>query len=165
MQPSNKPQQSSNVVQSSSNNPQVVPGSDGQIQSHPNPIETPAVSLKLHGSGFSLHLNKWVVLGVLGVAMLATFFLITKGSEFCLFSTCIPPIDSTNSIAMNFWGFAGGTAVLVILTTFFGVSLMPAVAASFAVWFLKSLSVRKAIHIVKMTKSVLIFLGSFPSVM
>ncbi|MEH1828558.1 MAG: hypothetical protein V7L22_25010 [Nostoc sp.] len=140
MQPSNNPQQSPDLVQSSSNNPQVVPGSDGQIQSHPNPIETPAVSLKILGSGFSLHLNKWVVLGILGVAILATFFLITKGSEFCLFSTCIPPIDSSNSLAINFWGFAGGTAALVILTTFFGISLMPAVAASFAVWFLMQMT-------------------------
>ncbi|MBE9001467.1 hypothetical protein IQ274_25440 [Nostoc sp. LEGE 12447] len=140
MQPSNNPQQSPDLVQSSSNNPQVVPSSDGQIESHSNPIETPAVSLKILGSGFSLHLNKWVVLGVLGVAMLATFFLITKGSEFCLFSTCIPPIDSSNSLAINFWGFAGGTAALVILTTFFGVSLMPAVAASFAVWFLMQMT-------------------------
>ncbi|MEH1914898.1 hypothetical protein [Nostoc sp.] len=140
MQPSNNPQQSSNVVSSSSNNPQVVPSSDGQIQSHSNSLETPAVSLKLPGSGFSLHLNKWVVLGVLGVAMIATFFLITKGSEFCLFSTCLTPIDSTNSLAINFWGFAGGTAALVILTTFFGVSLMPAVAASFAIWFLMQMT-------------------------
>ncbi|MFE1746295.1 hypothetical protein [Coleofasciculus sp. H7-2] len=140
MQPSNNSQQSSNLVQSSSNTPQIVPDSDRQIQSTSNPIETPAVSLKLPGSGFSLHLNKWVVLGVFGVAMVATFFLLTKGSEFCLFSTCIPPIDSTGSLAMNFWGFAGGTAALVVLTTFFGVSLVPAVAASFAVWFLMQMT-------------------------
>jgi hypothetical protein len=140
MQPSNNPQQSSNVVQSSSNNPQVVPGSDGQIQSHPNPIETPTVSLKLPGSGFSLHLNKLVVLGFFGLVMVATFFLLTKGSEFCLFSTCLTPIDPTSPLAMNFWGFAGGTAALVVLTTFFGVALMPAVAASFAVWFLMQMT-------------------------
>lgn len=140
MQPSNNPQQSSNLVQSSSNNSQVVPGSDGQIQSHPNAIETPAVSLKIPGSGFSLHLNKWVVLGVFGVAMVATFFLLTTGSEFCLFSTCLPPIDSTGSLAMNFWAFAGGTAALLVLTTFFGVSLVPAVAASFGVWFLMQMT-------------------------
>lgn len=140
MQPSNNSQQSSSLVQSSSNNPQIVPGSDGQIQSYPNPIETPAVSLKLPGSGFSLHLNKWVVLGVFAVAMVATFFLLTKGSEFCLFSTCLPPIDSTGSLAMNFWAFAGGTAALIVLTTFFGVSLVPAVAASFGVWFLMQMT-------------------------
>ncbi|MBN3959864.1 hypothetical protein [Nostoc sp. NMS8] len=140
MQPSKNPQQSPDLVQSSSNNPQVVPSSDGQIQSHPNPIETPAVSLKIVGSGFPLHLNKLVVLGFFGVVMVATFFLLTKGSEFCLFSTCMQPIDSTNSLAMNFWGLAGGTAALVILTTFFGVSLMPAVAASFAVWFLMQMT-------------------------
>ncbi len=140
MQPSNNSQQSSNLVQSSSNNPQIVPGSDGQIQSTSNPIETPAVSLKVPGSGFLLHLNKWVVLGVFAVAMVATFFLLTKGSEFCLFSTCLPPIDSTGSLAMNFWAFAGGTAALIVLTTFFGVSLVPAVAASFGVWFLMQMT-------------------------
>ena len=140
MQPSNNSQQSSNLVQSSFNNPQIVPGSDGQIQSHLNPIETPAVSLKLPGSGFSLHLNKWVVLGVFAVAMVATFFLLTKGSEFCLFSTCLPPIEPTSSLGMNFWAFAGGTAALVVLTTVFGVSLVPAVAASFGVWFLMQMT-------------------------
>lgn len=140
MQPSNNSQQSSNLVQSSSNNPQVVPDSDKQIQSHPNPIETPTVSLKVPGSGFSLHLNKWVVLGVFAVAMVATFFLLTKGSEFCLFSTCLPPIDSTGSLAMNFWAFAGGTAALVVLTTLFGIPLVPAVAASFGVWFLMQMT-------------------------
>ncbi|MBD2018558.1 hypothetical protein H6F96_31970 [Microcoleus sp. FACHB-53] len=140
MQPSNNSQQSSNLVQSSSNNPQIVPDSDGQIQSTSNPIETPAVSLKLPGSGFSLHLNKWVVLGVFAVAMVATFFLLTKGSEFCFFSTCLPPIDSTGSLAMNFWAFAGGTAALVVLTTLFGIPLVPAVAASFGVWFLMQMT-------------------------
>ncbi|HEY9633448.1 MAG TPA: hypothetical protein V6D14_08585 [Coleofasciculaceae cyanobacterium] len=140
MQPYNNSQQSSNLVQSSSNNPQVVPDSDRQIQSHPNPIETPVVSLKIPGSGFSLHLNKWVVLGVFAVAMVATFFLLTKGSEFCLFSTCLQPIDSAGSLAMNFWAFAGGTAALVVLTTFFGVSLVPAVAVSFGVWFLMQMT-------------------------
>lgn len=140
MQPSDNSQQLPNLAQSSTNNPQVVPSSDGQIQSHPNPIETPDVSLKFLKSGFALDLNKWVVLGVLIVAMIATFFLLTKGSEFCFFSTCQQPIHSTGSLALNFWGFAGGTAALVILTTFFGVSLMPAVAASFAVWFLMQMS-------------------------
>lgn len=140
MQPSNNSQQSSNLVQSSSNNPQVIPDSDKQIQSHSNPIETPTVSLKVPGSGFSLHLNKWVVLGIFGVAMVATFFLLTKGSEFCLFSTCLPPIDSTGSLAMNFWAFAGGTAALVVLTTVLGIPLVPAVAASFGVWFLMQMT-------------------------
>jgi hypothetical protein len=65
-----------------------------------------------------------------------TFFVLTKGSEFCFFSTCLPPIDPTDTLAMNFWAFAGGTTALVVLTTLFGVSLVPAVAASFGVWFL-----------------------------
>lgn len=140
MQPSNSSQQSSNLVQSSSNNPQVASGSDAQIQSNPTPLETPAVSLKVPGSGFSLHLNKWIVLGIFVVAMVATIFLLTKGSEFCLFSTCQHPVDSTSSVAMNFWAFAGGTVTLVVLTTFFGVSLAPAVATSFGVWFLMQMT-------------------------
>ncbi len=141
MQPSNNSQQSDNLVQSSSNNPPVVPDSDRHIQSHPNPIESPAVSLKVPGSGFSLHLNKWVVLGIFTIAMVATFFLLTKGSEFCLFSTCLTPVDSTGSLAMNFSAFAGGTVALVVLTTFFGVSLVPAVAVSFGVWFIIQMTV------------------------
>jgi hypothetical protein len=140
MQQSNNSQQSSNLVQSSSNSPQVVSGSSGQIQSTSNPIEAPAVSLKLPSSGFSLQLNKWAVLGLFGIAIVATFFLLTKGSEFCFFSTCLSPADSTSSLPMNFWAFAGGTAALVVLTTFFGVSLVPAVAASFGVWFLMQMT-------------------------
>lgn len=133
---SNNPQQSSNIVQSTSNNPQIVPDSTGQVATNSSNTEPPAVSLKILGSRFSLHFSKWVVLGIFGIATIATFFFLTKGSEFCFFSTCSQIPDTTSTMATNFWAFAGGTAALVILTSFFGVALAPAVAASFGLWFL-----------------------------
>jgi hypothetical protein len=139
MQSSHNTQQSSNLVQSSPNNTQVVPASDAQIQSHSHPIETPSVSLKLPGLGFSLHLNKLVVLGIFGVVITGTFLLLTNGSEFCFFSICTSPVTD-GGISPPFWAFAGGSATLVILTSIFGVPLMPAVAASFGIWFLMQMS-------------------------
>lgn len=138
---SNNSQQPSNIVQSTSNNSQIVSDSTGQVATNPGNTEPPAVSLKMLGSGFSLHFSKWVVLGIFGIAMIATFFFLTKGSEFCFFSTCQQvPDHTTGTLAMNFWAFAGGTATLMILTSFFGVALAPAVAASFGVWFLMQMT-------------------------
>lgn len=134
---SNNPQQSSNIVQSTSNNSQIVPDSTGQVATNSSNTEPPAVSLKMSGSGFSLHFSQWVILGIFGILIIATFFLVTKGSEFCFFSTCQQiPDHTTGTLAMNFWAFAGGAATLVILTSVFGVALAPAVAASFGMWFL-----------------------------
>lgn len=135
---SNQSQQSSNLAHSPLNSEsQVVPSATGEIQPNSNSPEPPSFSLSFLGSQISV--GKWAVLGIVVVATACTFFLLTKGSEFCFFSTCSMG-DTGGSIANNFWGFLGGTATLIILTTVIGVPLVPAVAAALGIWFLMQIS-------------------------
>jgi hypothetical protein len=135
---SNQSQQSSNLAHSPLNSEsQVVPSATGQIQQNSNSPEPPSFSLSFLGSQISF--GKWAVLGIVVVATACTFFLLTKGSEFCFFSTCTTT-DSTASIASNFWGTLGGAATLIILTNVLGIPLIPAVAAAMGIWFLMQIS-------------------------
>lgn len=137
---SNQSQQSSNLAHTPLNSEsQVVPSAPEQIQQNSNSPEPPSFSLSFLGSQISF--GKWAVLGIVVVATACTFFLLTKGSEFCFFSICnMNMADTGGSTANNFLGFLGGTATLIILTTVIGVPLVPAVAAAVGIWLLMQIS-------------------------
>ncbi|MEG4625077.1 MULTISPECIES: hypothetical protein [unclassified Microcoleus] len=131
---SNESQQSYDLANSPLNTEsQVIPSATGQLQPNSNTQESPSLSLRFLGG--EMLAGRWAVLGIVVVAIGCTFFLLTKGSEFCFFSTCSMG-DTGASSAINFWGFLGGTATLIILTTVIGVPLVPAVAAALGIWFL-----------------------------
>ncbi|MEG4996956.1 hypothetical protein [Microcoleus sp. B4-D4] len=135
---SNESQQPSNLAHNPLNtDSQVLPSATGQLQQNSNSPEFPSLSLSF--LGWQILAGRWAVLGIVVVATACTFFLLTKGSEFCFFSTCSMG-DTGGSIANNFWGFLGGTATLIILTNVFGVALVPAVAAAMGIWFLMQIS-------------------------
>lgn len=89
----------------------------------------------------SFRLSRLILGALLLLGIVATFFLLTKGSEFCFLSTCNdiqPAYQSTE--AGEFWAFTGGTATLVVLTTLMGVSLLPALGISTVIWYLMHMS-------------------------
>jgi hypothetical protein len=89
----------------------------------------------------SFRLSRLILGGLLLLGIVATFFLLTKGSEFCFLSTCNDIQSATQSTeAGDFWAFTGGTAALVVLTTFMGVSLLPALGISTVIWYLMHMS-------------------------
>ncbi|MCU0546978.1 MAG: hypothetical protein MUE44_33260 [Oscillatoriaceae cyanobacterium Prado104] len=135
---SNQSQQSSNLAHTPLNSEsQVVPSATGQIQQNSNSPEPTSFSLSFLGAQISV--GKWAVLGIVVIAIGCTFFLLTKGSEFCFFSVCTMG-GTGGSIANDFWGFLGGTATLVILTTVIGVPLVPAFVAAMGIWLLIQIS-------------------------
>ena len=134
---SNESQQPSNLAHNPLNtDSQVLPSATGQLQQNSNSPEFPSLSLSF--LGWQILAGRWAVLGIIVVATACTFFIFSKGSEFCLFSTCTT--TSGDTTATNFWGFLGGTATLIILTNVFGVALVPAVAAAMGIWFLMQIS-------------------------
>jgi hypothetical protein len=89
----------------------------------------------------SFRLSRLILGGLLLLGIVATFFLLTKGSEFCFLSTCNDIQPATQSTeAGQFWAFTGGTSTLVVLTIFMGVSLLPAIGISTVIWYLMHLS-------------------------
>ncbi|MEG3837905.1 hypothetical protein QUA46_28250 [Microcoleus sp. MON2_D6] len=136
---SNESQQPSNLAHTPLNtDSQVLPSPTGQLQQNSNSLEPASFSLRF--SGWELAAGRWAVLGIVVVATACTFFLLTKGSEFCFFSTCTTANTTTTSLATNFWGFLGGAATLMILTNVLGVALVPAVAVAMGIWLLMQIS-------------------------
>lgn len=135
---SNESQQSYGLANSPLNtDSQVIPSATGQLQPNSNTQESPSFSLRF--LGWQISAGRWAVLGIVVIAIGCTFFLLTKGSEFCFFSTCTPS-NTGGSIASNFWEFLGGIATFIILTHVIGVPLVPAVAAALGIWFLMQIS-------------------------
>ncbi|AVH68451.1 hypothetical protein [Nostoc sp. 'Peltigera membranacea cyanobiont' N6] len=83
----------------------------------------------------SIDSKKLLILGLVIIGIVATFFLVTRGNELCLFSFCTDVGRHSATLTSDFWAFAGGTATVIVLTTFLGVSLLPAVGIASAVWF------------------------------
>jgi hypothetical protein len=132
-----KSEQLSDIVQHPSNAELPVnKPSDGTIK-EPE-AKHQAISLTVQGSQLSLPLGKWVVLGVVMVALVATFFLVTRGNDFCLFSSCDEYV-TRNPIATNFWAFAGAAGAGWILASL-GVAFPLVVLGSFGIWFLMEIS-------------------------
>lgn len=103
-------------------------------------LESRSVSVNSYQNPNSFRPAQWTVLCIAVVLVFASFFLLAKGNEFCFLSTCNQYSDSVStdsqSIGNDFKAYAGGAATLLVLTTIAGVPLLPAVAASAAVWFL-----------------------------
>ncbi len=80
----------------------------------------------------NISLSKSFVGGLIFLGLAATFFILTKGTQICLWSECstLPPVTG------DFWAFAGGAATLMVLTTLIGMPLLPAVAISTGIWLL-----------------------------
>jgi hypothetical protein len=89
----------------------------------------------------SFCLSRLILGGLLLLGIVATFFLLTKGSEFCFLSTCndIQPASQSTE-AGEFWAFTGGAAALVILSTLMGVNLVFALGISTMIWYLMHMS-------------------------
>jgi hypothetical protein len=83
----------------------------------------------------SIDSKKLLILGLVIIGIVATFFLVTRGNELCIFSFCTDVGRHSSTLTSDFWAFAGGTATVIVLTTFLGVSLLPAVGIASAVWF------------------------------
>ena len=140
--PENQPQNASEIVSQPSNSLQSV----SPEEQNPTVLESTrlqATTVAMHNWLGSLPLSRWLVLGGIALAMFFTFFLMTKGSDFCMFSTCIRDGGTTatvgHTMATNFWAYAGGAATLIVLTTM-GSPIIPAVAASAFLWFLIQMS-------------------------
>ncbi|MEG4519611.1 MULTISPECIES: hypothetical protein [unclassified Microcoleus] len=132
---SNESQQSSQLANSplNSDSQVVPPPATGQLQQNLNSPEPPSLSLSF--LGWQILAGKWVFLGIVVFATACTFFIFTKGSQFCLFSiSCTTASGDTT--ATNFLGFLGGAATIIILTNVLGVPLVPAVAVAMGIWLL-----------------------------
>ena len=132
-----KSEQLSDIVQHPSNAELPVNKLSDETLKEPE-AKQQAISLTVQGSQLSLPLGKWIVLGVVTIALVATFFLVTRGNDFCLFSSCGEYL-TRNPIASNFWAFAAAAGAGWILASC-GVALPFVVLGSFAIWFLMQIS-------------------------
>ncbi|WP_414549269.1 hypothetical protein [Anabaena sp. CCY 0017] len=111
-----------------------VKSSDNQISNNPAiPLE--AVPAKNQNSILSVDSSKLIIIGLFIIGIVATFFLVTRGNDLCILSFCNDVGRHSSTLTGDFWAFAGGTATVIVLTTFLGISLLPAVGIASAVWF------------------------------
>jgi hypothetical protein len=82
--------------------------------------------------------NKVIVGVILLICIIGTLILINGGNDLCLFSTCGDShAHATNTtFTSDFWSYAGGAATVLILTSFLGMSILPAVGISAGIWLL-----------------------------
>lgn len=126
----------SNLSQKSSDmTPQLSLDESAQLSSDQT---NSTMKFMISKSGFSVSLGKWMLLGIIFLGIIATIFLLTRGSEFCLFSVCNNG-ETITPIAVNFWSMAGGIAAYG-LGTLLGIELLPAVAIGLGIWFLMQIS-------------------------
>ncbi|NJR16801.1 MAG: hypothetical protein HC785_14545 [Calothrix sp. CSU_2_0] len=79
--------------------------------------------------------NKVIVGGILLICIIGTLLLINGGNDLCLFSTCGYSRFHT-TFTSDFWSYAGGAATILVLTSFLGMSILPAVGISAGIWLL-----------------------------
>ncbi|MEH2094642.1 hypothetical protein CDG77_04000 [Nostoc sp. 'Peltigera membranacea cyanobiont' 213] len=124
----NSPQQPSNSsIDTTSPNNQL--GNNAGI-----PLET--VQATNNNSNLPLDLSKLIVVAIFLIVLATTFFIINRGSDVCIFSFCSETERHSSTVTSDFWAFAGGTATVFVLTTFLGLSIVPAVLISSVVWFI-----------------------------
>ncbi|MHC5599119.1 MAG: hypothetical protein ACYTXC_24770 [Nostoc sp.] len=97
------------------------------------PVET--VQATNRNSNLPLDLSKLIVVAIFLIVLATTFFIINRGSDVCIFSFCNETERHGSTVTSDFWAFAGGTATVFVLTTFLGLSIVPAVLISSVVWF------------------------------
>ncbi|MBN3940878.1 hypothetical protein [Nostoc sp. NMS9] len=132
-----KQEKSSDITQASSNseieNSKTI---DEQVNNTGNDEERISVTVKSSKLPFSF--SQSALLGIVAVAIIATFFLVTRGNDFCFFSIC-SEFPYQNPIVYSFWSAAGGLAGFGVLTLM-GVSAPIAIIGGLATWFLMQIS-------------------------
>lgn len=132
-----KPENSSDIIQAPSNTEvEKANASEGKITNTDNAEETVSVAVKTSKLPFPL--GQLVVLGFITVAIVATFFLVTRGNDFCFFSIC-SEFPYQNPIVFSFWSAAGGLGAFGILALM-GISAPIAIVGGLATWFLMQIS-------------------------
>lgn len=111
-----------------------VKTSDNQISNN-TAIPLEAVPATNKNSISSVDSSKLIIIGLFIIGIVATFFLVTRGNDLCILSFCSDVGRHSSTLTNDFWAFAGGTATVIVLTTFLGISLLPAVGIASAVWF------------------------------
>jgi hypothetical protein len=126
---------SADSTQQLSNSPiNQVTNSSNQLGNN-TAIPLEAVHTTNKNSILSVDSKKLIVIGLLIIGIVATFFLVTRGNDLCILSFCNDVGRHSSTLTSDFWAFAGGTATVIVLTTFLGISLLPAVGIASAVWF------------------------------
>ena len=132
-------------MQSNSNNPD---GSDDIVEktgSTLSSVSIPQISFtqkltNIFGSVASVPMGKLIFGSILVIGIVATFLTFAKGSTVCVLSDCKSTVAAPVT-GSEFWAFAGGTATLLILTTFMGFPLLPAVGIATGIWFFMSTTI------------------------
>jgi len=101
--------------------------------SNPPEPSTDSKATKLSLATFPL--GRLVLGGVLLISLVATVLLISRGTDFCVFSVCIEDVSRPVDLVADFWAFAGGAAAL-FATVYLGLPLLPVVGVAAGVWFL-----------------------------
>ncbi len=131
-------------------NPSTSNESDDIVPRTETPLSKPPLSkIQKFGTSFgeklktvlvsvsSVPSTKLILGTVLLLSIFATFLTFAKGSTLCLLSDCSPTVFPPPP-GNEFWAFAGGTLVLIVLTTLMGIPLLPAVGIATGIWFLIS---------------------------
>ncbi len=125
---------SDNSAQQSSNSFIDTTSSNNQLGNNTGiPVET--LQATNNNSSLPLYLSKLIVVAIFFIVLATTFFIVNRGSDVCIFSFCSETERHYSTVTSDFWAFAGGTATVFVLTTFLGLSIVPAVLISSAVWF------------------------------
>ncbi|MEA5573482.1 hypothetical protein [Calothrix sp. UHCC 0171] len=132
-----KPENCPDIIQAPSNTKvEKTNTNEGKITNTNNAEETISVAVKTSKLPFPL--GQLVVLGFITVAIVATFFLVTRGNDFCLFSIC-SKFPYQNPMVYSFWSAAGGLGAFGILALM-GISAPIAIIGGLATWFLMQIS-------------------------
>lgn len=132
-------EKTSELMQHSSNAEveKVKPTDDKTIQKIEQPKQL--ITATVSGSQLPFSSNQLTIIGVLIVAVFATFFLVTRGNDFCFFSTCME-LPLQNPVVYSFWSLATGLAAYGVLALI-GISVPVAVVGGLIAWFLMQMSV------------------------
>ncbi|WP_335102318.1 hypothetical protein [Nostoc sp.] len=133
--PSQDNNYSGNSAQESSNSSIDTTSPNNQLGNNAGiPLET--VQATNNNSKLPLDLSKLIIVVIFIIVLATTFFIINRGSDVCIFSFCSETEKYSSTVTSDFWAFAGGTATVFVLTTFLGLSIVPAVLISSVVWFI-----------------------------
>lgn len=132
-----KSEKSSDIIQPSSNAEiENAKTSEKELKNTNNSEESIYVNIESSKRQFSL--SQLTVIGVITVAIIGTFFLVTRGNDFCIFSVCTE-LPFQNSVVYNVASVAAGLGGFVIFGLL-GASAPIAIIGSLATWFLMQIS-------------------------
>lgn len=132
-----KQEKSSDIMQHSSNAEiKMAKPTDEKIKNAENTEQS--ISVTIGGSKLPFSLTQLIVIGGVTVAVIATFFLVTRGNDFCFLSIC-NEFPFQNPIVGNFWSVAGGLGAFGILALM-GISAPVSVLGGLVIWLLMQMS-------------------------